>query len=1510
MLLPPHIKLLFSTFLASGILLTTHAQIPSSWKEEFKTPPAAAHPRTWWHWTQSNVTKDGITKDLEWMKRVGIAGFQLADVNAGGGQTVDKKVVFGTPEWKEAVRWAASEANRLGLEMAVFSSPGWSLTGGPWVKPEQAMKKLVWSETRINGGATFHGRLPQPPAQEGPGPNLAGTPIRPGAPHFYADFAVVAYHTPAGDTIENDPPVVTTLSGREDYKILHDENMLTGISVKAGPEKTAWLQLTYPQPVLARSITLGCSKGIPYGRIMAGNDSNRLHTIATLPGKSGYRGGNIRTYAFPATTAKYYRIEFTNDPPRPADVISQATTPADSTYILSELALHADGRVNRWEDKAGFNFLFEYSGVATPAVPDSAVIDPASITDLTSHMQPDGTLNWDVPAGHWTVIRFGYALTGAKNRPAVPAALGYEVDKMNRKHVEAYIQHYTQLLQDATGPFFGKSLQYVMMDSWEAGIQNWTDDMPAQFERLRGYSIFYYLPILTGHIVGDAGENDRFLWDFRRTLVDLIAENHYGTITAYLNKKGIKTYGEAGGVSLESIEDALLNKKYVNIPMGEFWVKDLHPSSMYYEDMRGAASASHIYGSNIVAAESFTGGNYESPATLKHLADYWFSQGLNRLVFHTSAHQPLDTKPGNTMVGTHINRNITWAENAAPFITHLSRCSYLLQKGTYVADIAYLLDEGAPSTMPFWGAGLQPAPPEGYQFDYINTDVLLNLMTVGSDGRLHLPSGMSYAILVLPPTQQMSLSVLMKIRDLVAEGATVVGPKPIQAPSPDRPRADARIREIAMEVWADLDGFSRTVRNYGKGHICWNMPLVEVLSAIHITRDITVDRMPGEVAWTHRRDGNTDIYYVVNRTDLVQDLSLTFRTAGKDVSLWNPDNGEVTPSSYTLTSDHTLVPLRLGPKQNLFVVFSGYTPPTSRSIPAKPVRTLAIIEGPWQLTFPPNSGAPSEVQLPELSAWTDSKDDGIKYFSGTAIYTNTITIKPDWLKSGSEVWLDMGRVNDMAEVWVNGQKTDLVYDTPFRVNIGKSLHPGNNQLEIKITNEWTNRLFGDNANPDKKVLDAYIRPYGGPYTLQPSGLLGPVQLLSITDTLAPKPPPTEVAGIHVNYDEDSVGAYTLPDPLIKKNGRKVSSAADWTGHRRPEILKLFETQQYGKVPARPEDMTWNVFDKGTPVLGGKAIRKQVTIYFTKDTSSVHKVDLLIYLPAHAAKPSPLLLNISFSANNNAVDDPGVKPGMAWSKDGQRIPAPPGRFGKMNVEQFIDAGFGFATFCYTDIEPDQLNGIRFGIRSVYLRPGQTVPAPDEWGAISAFSWGASRVMDYLETDKDIDAKKVALTGASRLGKTVLWTGARDTRFAMIIASVSGEGGAALSRRNYGETIAHLVAPTRYPYQFAGNYARYGPDPKQLPVDGHMLIALMAPRPVLLQTGSTDGWSDPKGEWLAALAAKPVFELFKETGPSTDKWPSPEDSSQLLHHLGYFMHDGPHGVLPTDWPRFIEFMKKYL
>jgi hypothetical protein len=407
----------------------------------------------------------------------------------------------------------------------------------------------------------------------------------------------------------------------------------------------------------------------------------------------------------------------------------------------------------------------------------------------------------------------------------------------------------------------------------------------------------------------------------------------------------------------------------------------------------------------------------------------------------------------------------------------------------------------------------------------------------------------------------------------------------------------------------------------------------------------------------------------------------------------------------------------------------------------------------------------------------------------------------------------------------------------------------------------------------------------------------------------PKPAPNVVAGIPVNYEEAKVGTYTLPNPLKLNDGKPVRDAKTWYLKRRPEIVEMFETQQYGKAPGRPPGESFEVVDKGTPAFNGKAIRKQVTIYLNKEKTGP-SIDLLIYLPSAATKPAPMFFSINFGALQNAVDDPGIKPETVWdSKTNTRIAPPAGRgFGRIDAEALLDAGFGVATYYYGDVDPDYPEGFPNGIRALYLKPRQKERAPDDWGSIAAWAWGMSRVQDYFETDKSIDANRVAIHGVSRLGKTVMWAGAHDQRFAAVIASCSGEGGAALSNRNYGETIAHLTAPTRYPYQFAANYAKYGGFPDKAPMDADLLIALIAPRPMLLQTGNTDYWSDPKGEFLAAVAAGPVYKLLGKEDLGTDVWP--DAKTPIFHDLSYYMHDGGHGMVPSDWGIYIEFLKKTL
>lgn len=414
-----------------------------------------------------------------------------------------------------------------------------------------------------------------------------------------------------------------------------------------------------------------------------------------------------------------------------------------------------------------------------------------------------------------------------------------------------------------------------------------------------------------------------------------------------------------------------------------------------------------------------------------------------------------------------------------------------------------------------------------------------------------------------------------------------------------------------------------------------------------------------------------------------------------------------------------------------------------------------------------------------------------------------------------------------------------------------------------------------------------------------------------------------IAGIPVNYDESKTGDYkaTLPDPLVMLNGKQVKTAKQWYKKRRPEIVRLFEENQYGKWPDKKPPLRFDIkTDEG---MGGTAVRKQVTLYFCEDKSQF--VNVLIYLPKDANGPVPLLLNLSFFGNSMASGEEGILPSSSWdSRTKTRVTQQAGggfggfgggfgggRGGGMmtsTIQSLLKEGFGFATFQYTDIDPDFLGGATLGVRSLYLKPGAEEPEPDEWGSISAWAWGVSNIIDYFEKDNDIDAKRIAITGASRLGKTVMWAGAREPRVAMVLASCSGEGGAAISRRNFGETVAHLTEKTRFPYQFAANYGKYAEDVTKMPVDANMLVALIAPRPLLLQTGTTDNWSDPKGEFYAAVEGGKVYRLLGKDDLGTTEMPAPD--TPIYHTLGYFMHEGGHGNMPIDWEIFLEFMKRYL
>jgi hypothetical protein len=1111
-------------------------------EQGFVTPPDSAKPRAWWHWMNGNVTKEGITADLEWMKRVGIGGMQMFDGNLGTPVFVDKRLVWMTPEWKDAFRHAAAEADRLGLEMAMAASGGWSETGGPSVTPEMAMKKVVWSETRVAGPKKLAAALPKPPSVNGtfqdvPVPPPFHFPQAPpprGAkpqpteeppapdPTFYGDIAVLAYRMPEGDVRMADRhPKVTASGGAGDLSILVDGDLDRQATIPVAEDGKAWVQLEFAEPYTARAFTIATGaagspfggESIPRGELQASADGTHFVTVVILPGPGHpFAGFPVRTWSFAEKTARVYRLLL--EPPGPGPIQQMMGLPAPREVKLADIELFSCPRVDRWEGKAAFQGMTDTDALPTPPVAAALAIPRGEVVDLTSRMGTDGSLDWDVPAGNWVILRLGCSLTGHKNGPASREATGFEVDKLSAKHVRAYMDGYLGTVSEALGPLFGKSFRYLLMDSWEAGLENWTDDMVSEFQKRRGYDPKPYLPVLTGRVVDSADASDRFLWDFRRTIADLLAENHYGLATEMLHERKLGLYAEAMGAGLPTTGDGLQDKGRVDIPMGEFWVRapGVPHTPEHPTDVREAASAAHTYGKTLVAVEAFTTGppvsGWQPPSYLKRFADYYFAQGMNRIVFHTSDHQPFvdgTHKPGITLAvfGQHYTRNNTWAEPAVAWNTYLARCSHMLQQGQFVGDLAYYYGEGAPVTIPFWKT-VRPEPPAGYGYDYVDTEVLLNRMSA-KDGRLVLPDGVSYRVLVLPEdVDRLTAPVARKIRDLVADGATVVAPRPRGSPSlAGYPAADEEVRAIANEVWGAIEGGGVTEHAYGKGKVYWGIPLEQVLAREKTSPDVLYNR-PGvdtTLVWIHRRTAHADIYFVANQKDGPEDLEASFRVQGKEAELWQPVTGAMEAGPYSTAEGRTAVPLHLDPYGSVFVVFRRTGAP-SRTIAAPKITPLATVEGPWTLAFAPDWGAPPRVTLPRLGSWTDSQDAGVKYFSGTATYTKDIQVPGAWLRRGSRLILDLGDVRELAEVSVNDKPVGIVWTPPFRVDVTGAVRSGSNHVVIKVTNLWSNRLIGDQElPPEKRLTFSTYDPYDKtstsgrriwPGQLLPSGLLGPV----------------------------------------------------------------------------------------------------------------------------------------------------------------------------------------------------------------------------------------------------------------------------------------------------------------------------------------------------------------------------------------------------------------------------------
>ena len=1097
-------------------------------RQEFENPPNSARPRVWWHWMNGNITKEGIKLDLEWMHRVGLGGFQNFDAALQTPKFVDQRLVYLTPEWKDAFKYATTLADQLGLEEAIAGSPGWSESGGPWVKPNQGMKKVVWSEIHVQGGKPFSGVLPHPPTTTGPFQNLpvfdflaafTGHP-QPVSPTFYADTAVIAYRAPEGDVLVSSlSPKITSSGGNPDVALLSDGDLVKTTQLPKAPVgQQAWIQYEFPSPQTIRAVTLVLNDPLAsvanmFGAapstadVEASADGQNFHTLTNIPAD----GGQEHTIAFAPATARFFRIAFTTRPPSGSggsqfdvdnafgDFSSYKPNP---NFEISELVLHPGARISRFEEKAAFANLPSFDPYPTPEVDSGDAIRKEDVIDLTSKMQPDGTLNWTPPAGNWVVLRFGYSLLGITNHPASPEGTGLEVDKLNPDDVTQYMNTYLDNYKNAVGDLMGKrGLQYVINDSWEAGAQNWTDNLIAEFTKRRGYDPRPWMPVLTGRVIESTQASEGFLWDFRETLGDMLADYHYDLLTKLLHDRGMGHYGESHEEGRAFIGDGMQVKRSNDVPMSAMWTQKPGINNDlpgYNADIRESASVAHIYGQNLVAAESMTAssGAYTwSPLTLKPTADKELAMGLNRFVIHTSVHQPLlDKKPGFSLgpFGQWFNRNETWAEQAKPWITYLARSSYLLQQGKFVADIVYFYGEDTNLTDLF----LHKAPPipDGYNFDYINADALVHVLTF-KDGQLATPSGMHYRVLALDPhAEQMTLPVLRKVRDLVQAGAIVCGAKPTNTPS----LADdaAEFHKLADQLWGSGDGAA-----VGKGHIYGKQTLGETLASIHVAPDVQYTRPQPDtnLLFVHRKVSDGDLYFIDNRNDRFENLSATFRVTGKAAELWHADTGAVEPASYYESDGRTTVPLNLAPWETVFVVFRKARTAPSRTLPVVIETVLGNVDGPWQVSFARDLGAPSSTTFEKLTAWNENSEEGIKYFSGTGMYTKSVNVPISWMKPGAHIWLDLGSVKNLAEVSVNGKDLGILWKQPYRIDASSALKPGANTLEVKVTNGWANRIIGD-RQPNATTQYTFTTPkfYKASSPLWASGLLGPVQLIEAT----------------------------------------------------------------------------------------------------------------------------------------------------------------------------------------------------------------------------------------------------------------------------------------------------------------------------------------------------------------------------------------------------------------------------
>ncbi|WP_182867466.1 glycosyl hydrolase [Rhodopirellula sp. JC639] len=1120
--------------------------IRRSLPDEFATPRKDSRPQTWFHLIGGNVNQNALTKDLEAVSAAGIGGIQLFHGRGRAWPGVTPQIQTLSETWDSLISHAADQSQRLGLKFTMQNCPGWAMSGGPWITPENAMRHLVYSRTDVVGGEPLSIKLakPQPSEQDW---------------RDYRDIAVLAFPTPDGDTGRPLIPssITSSLPDADWSGLLRGDDIKIQIPAESSP---AWVDFYFDQPVTLRSIQLPPTEFL-MKRMMF--DPNSSISVSVMQGAAWnplithrVPRGNWQdrqperhyVLAVPDATAKRYRLTFQNF----------------RAMEISHLKPSAAARVHDWQAQAGYA-LRSLERTAPPRQSPAAWIRSKDVVDVTAMMNLAGRLNWDAPEGNWTVVRFGHVNTGVTNKPAPPEATGFECDKLSTDGADQHFAGYIGRLSKPGGAADNGRLQGMLIDSWECYTQTWTPAMENEFQKRRGYALRTWLPALAGWVVEDHTTSERFLRDWRATISDLIVENYYGRMAELGKQRGMELSFETA-VGDVSPGDILQYFKSADIPMCEVWKpNDPHVGGLETKPIAPTTSAAHIYGKPRVAAETFTSApmNWrEHPFSLKNVADRTFAAGVTHLVFHTYTHNPLDRVPGTSFgntIGTPFLRGQTWWHHMPHFTGYLARCQSMLEQGHPVADVLWYLgddiDHKPRQDSPF---------PEGYHFDYVNQDVLLSRLGV-DDGDLVIPEGTRWRVLWLAPEQcrRLTPQTLQRVKELLHAGATVIGPAPDMNPSlSGGNEANADFKRLVDELWGNGTAIEGD-RKIGQGRLLWGESLPQSLQRLGIAPDV---RGTLSERWCHRRVDDVDIYFLAGCRTQAVDATLEFRATGKP-EFWNPIDGNRKPAPvYQRTDSGTAIPIRLPAAGSTFVVFRpetssrvpiervsrnsealldatdtarvdntprypafgidryGITQPwvppqpptiefdcTAESLIAYQNGTYQIdrtdgstesvsvgdadsisLDGRWELRFPDGWETPKQISLQGSQPWSEMDDVTVRHFSGTATYRTTFTL--DVKRAGQRLQLDLGRVGNLAAIQVNGMDVGTLWSAPYRIDVTDHVKPGENTLLIAVTNTWHNRLAYDAGLRPEERKTWTIGPPPNDSPLEFSGLSSDVRL--------------------------------------------------------------------------------------------------------------------------------------------------------------------------------------------------------------------------------------------------------------------------------------------------------------------------------------------------------------------------------------------------------------------------------